>query len=102
MEYPRPTSWIAGARRSPGDGSAAATSAAERVLDERPQIVDQLGGTHQPDRGHRLAQRHVLEQARPRHCAVAWGIDHVKLLVVGGEVAGLARRVEGPVALPRA
>ena len=56
---------------------------AERVLDERAQVVDELGRAHQADRRHRLAERHVLEQARQRDRAVLRVIDHVELLVVG-------------------
>ena len=42
----------------------AAAPAGERVLDERTQLVDELGSADEPDRRHRLAERHVLEQPR--------------------------------------
>src|ERR1041385_7841647 len=72
---------------------------AERAIDERAQVVDELGGTHEADSRHRLTERHVLEQAAERDRAVARVIDDVELLVVGGEVADLARGVEVDVVL---
>jgi len=79
----------------------AATAATERVLDQRAQLVDELRCADEPDRRHRLAERHVLEQARQRDRAVARVIDHVQLFIIRREVTDLARGIEMEIARPR-
>src|SRR5690242_20465230 len=74
--------------------SPSTAAAAERVLDEWSDLVDELRRTDEANRRGRLAQRHVLEQARQRDRAVLRVIDHVQLLVVGREVRGVPRGVE--------
>src|SRR3569623_3156594 len=66
----------------------------ECVLDEWSDLVDELRRAREANRRRRLAERHVLEQTRQRARAVLRVIDHVQLLVVGGEIGGVARGVE--------
>ena len=49
--------------RGDGGALAAAAAAAQGVLDERAELVDQLGGADQADGGQGLAEGHVFEEA---------------------------------------
>src|SRR3954471_5035076 len=58
--------WACPAQRRATALLPATAAAAERVLDERSDLVDELRRAHEANGRGGLAERHVLEQARQR------------------------------------